>query len=162
VLQASQSVHGVPYALRHRQLTRSLENGVQGAASHILRGIWPRLKGEVEGVVELIKRHTELMRSGVRVGSLQEEHEYQRKMLEEREDAKRERMKQEYGRIKTHVDPRFYNKDLTRMLEGICKGTGDWLLKEDKFTKWLDFGDSSTKVLWFKGIPGAGTSFTYY
>jgi hypothetical protein len=35
-------------------------------------------------------------------------------------------------------------------------GTGQWLLKEDKFSKWFDPDFCSNPLLWLSGIPGAG------
>jgi hypothetical protein len=35
-------------------------------------------------------------------------------------------------------------------------GTGQWLLKEDKFNKWFDPNFCSNPLLWLGGIPGAG------
>lgn len=39
---------------------------------------------------------------------------------------------------------------------GICAGSGEWLLKEDKFQDWFGLSFFATPMLWMTGIPGAG------
>jgi hypothetical protein len=39
-------------------------------------------------------------------------------------------------------------------------GTGQWLLKEDRFEKWFHPNFCSNPLLWLSGIPGAGESMS--
>jgi len=45
-------------------------------------------------------------------------------------------------------------------MQGVLKGTGQWLLFDPIFKKWKD--DSASSVLWLHGIPGSGKSKLVY
>lgn len=107
-----------------------------------------------------IERHTLLMRNEVRLEHIQEEHHARLRALEHFESTERSHRRQEYQSIKADISPKSYDDRLDWFHGRVCEGTGKWLMRDATFTKWLDISDTSTKVLWLEGIPGAG-AFNY-
>ncbi|KAK4198875.1 hypothetical protein QBC40DRAFT_229024 [Triangularia verruculosa] len=121
--------------------------------------LWPQQKDKIELVKEHLERHTLLMRSEVRLEHIKQEHELRTKALEDFDRSTKERIRQDFHRIKTDTNPKTYDPDLYRVASRTCEGTGKWLLRDPKFKAWLDSGKSANKVLWLEGIPGAGKTF---
>lgn len=105
-----------------------------------------------------IERHTVLMRDQVRLEHIREEHDVRRQALEHFDKTQRHNQHQEYTNIKTNVSPKFYDARLDWIRGRVCQGTGKWLRDDETFRAWLDVTNSSTKILWLQGIPGAGKS----
>jgi len=97
-----------------------------------------------------------LMNTEVRLEHIREEHSARQRALDQFEKSDRERTQQDFHRIQTNLAPDFYHKKLATIWDSMCEGTGKWLLQENKFTQWLDQGNSTNKLLWLEGIPGAG------
>ena len=125
---------------------------------YFFESLWPRHREKIKLVTNHIERHTLLMRNEVRLEHIQEEHCARLRALEHFESTERSHRRQEYQSIKTDISPRTYEDRLDWFHGRICEGTGKWLMKDATFAKWLDSSDTSTKVLWLEGIPGAGAS----
>lgn len=54
------------------------------------------------------------------------------------------------------MSPQTYDAKLNELHSRTCVGTGNWLLKDAGFMKWLNVSKSE-RLLWLQGIPGAGT-----
>ena len=71
----------------------------------------------------------------------------------------------DYGILETAIAPTFYDKNLDQLLGRLCDGTGDWLLTHSTMQQWLDFSQgesgSTPRVVWLRGIPGAGEQLDY-
>lgn len=109
-------------------------------------------------MTEHINRLTLLMRNEVRLEHIQAEHDARLRALAHFERAERSYQRQEYNSIKADISPRTYENELNRLQGHVCGGTGKWLMRDATFSKWLDISETSTKVLWLQGIPGAGVS----
>lgn len=103
-----------------------------------------------------MERHTLLMRNEVRLEHIQAEHGARLRALEHFERTEKSLRRQDYRNIETNISPRKYEGRLDWLHGRMCEGTGKWLLKDAIFVKWLDTSDTSTKMLWLQGIPGAG------
>ncbi|KAM7189880.1 hypothetical protein V8F33_009789 [Rhypophila sp. PSN 637] len=102
---------------------------------YVLEALWPKEKGKIELVKSHIERHATLMRIEVRLEHIREEHEARVRAMEHFEKTEREHMRQEYHRILTGINPRFYDSKLDEIAGRQCAGTGEWLLRNDKFGK---------------------------
>jgi len=109
-------------------------------------------------VTSHINRLTILLRNEVRLEHIQAEHSARLRALEHFERTERAHQRQEYESIRADVSPRTYEDLLNHFQGRICEGTGKWLMKDPTFTKWLEFSDHSTNLIWLQGIPGAGES----
>lgn len=118
--------------------------------------MWPRQRDKIRVIMSHIERHTSLMRNEVRLEHIREEHEARLRALEHFEKTEKSHRQQEYNAIKEGISPRMYEEDLYMIRGRICEGTGKWLLRDAIFIKWLNQYDMSVKIMWLKGIPGAG------
>lgn len=125
----------------------------------IFEALWPRHRSKIEQVATHIERHTSLMRNEVRLTDIREEHAARIRAWEHFEDAERAHQRQEYNGIKTDINPPSFDKRFNHFRNRVCSGTGDWLLNDKAFMQWFDTGDTTVKILWLTGIPGAGKSF---
>ena len=103
-----------------------------------------------------------MMRTEVRLEHIKEEHVARRRALDHFETSERENMRQDFHRIQTDICPVFYHNKLAGISGTLCKGTGNWLLRDDKFTQWLDPSTTTKKTLWLEGIPGAGEHLSHF
>ncbi|KAF2792115.1 NACHT domain protein [Melanomma pulvis-pyrius CBS 109.77] len=126
---------------------------------YLFESLWPRHRDKIKVVMNHMERHTLLMRNEVRLEHIQAEHGARLRALEHFERTEKSLRRQDYQNIETNVSPRNYEGRLDWLHGRICEGTGKWLLKDAIFVKWLDTSDTSTKILWLQGIPGAGKTF---
>ena len=106
--------------------------------------------------MDQINRLTLLMRNEVRLEHIQEEHHARLRALEHFEKTEKHHQRQEYQYIKADISPKMYEDKYYYIHARICGGTAKWLMGDAVFSKWLDISDTSTKILWLQGIPGAG------
>lgn len=125
---------------------------------YIFEALWPREKEKIELVKSHIERHATMMRTEVRLEHIKEEHDARLRAMEHFEKNEQEHRRQEHNRILTDINPKFYDSELDKISRRLCEGTGKWLLRDDKFTGWLDPDKAGDKILWLDGIPGAGRS----
>ncbi|KFA48785.1 hypothetical protein S40293_01495 [Stachybotrys chartarum IBT 40293] len=126
---------------------------------YFFESVWPKQKDKIKVVAGHVERHTTLMRTEVRLENIRLEYDIRQRTLEHFEKTHRSNRQQDYNVIKTDILPKFYDDKLNWIHGRVCEGTGYWLLRDDMFNKWLDFTNTSTKMLWLQGIPGAGKTF---
>ncbi|PYI24427.1 hypothetical protein BO99DRAFT_92751 [Aspergillus violaceofuscus CBS 115571] len=126
---------------------------------YFFESVWPHRRDRINLVKTHIERHALLMRNEVRLEHIREEHEARLKALEHFKAEERAQRLQQYHVIKTDVNPRMYDDKLNWCHGRICEGSGAWLLRDNAFTRWLDFSAGTPPVLWLQGIPGAGKTF---
>jgi CRISPR/Cas system-associated endonuclease/helicase Cas3 len=118
--------------------------------------MWPKQRDKIRIIMSHIERHTLLMRNGVRLEHIREEHEARLRALDHFQRTERSHRRQEYNAIREAISPRTYEEDLYRIRGRICEGTGKWLLRDAMFLKWLKETEKPAKLIWLQGIPGAG------
>ncbi|RSL62299.1 hypothetical protein CEP53_004835 [Fusarium sp. AF-6] len=96
------------------------------------------------------------MRNEVRLEEIRAADEARERELEHFAKAEEAAIKQEYFTLRAHVSPKTYDDELYRYHEAICEGTGKRLFRDQSFKDWVDHSNGSTRILWLKGIPGAG------
>ncbi|KEY74072.1 hypothetical protein S7711_02661 [Stachybotrys chartarum IBT 7711] len=126
---------------------------------YFFESVWPKQRDKIKVVADHVERHTALMRTEVRLENIRLEYDIRQRTLEHFEKTHRSNRQQDYNVIKTDILPKFYDDKLNWIHGRVCEGTGYWLLQDDMFNKWLDFTNTSTKMLWLQGIPGAGKTF---
>lgn len=122
----------------------------------MFEAVWPVYKAKIELVSSHIERHTLLLRNEVSLQHIKEEHEARTKALEFYEETRRFQERQTFHNLETLISPRLYDRKLDRFLTTTCDGTGRWLFKDSVYNRWLDMSDSSTNLVWLRGIPGSG------
>lgn len=106
--------------------------------------------------MEQVERHARLMRKEVQLEHIQREEDLRKQQLEHFQRSGKYHILDEYERIKISLAPKVYDEVFYRISGQTCEGTGSWLLSDDGFKRWLDVADTSSKILWLQGIPGAG------
>jgi hypothetical protein len=123
--------------------------------------MWTKQREKIDIVRAQIRRHTLLLRREVGLEHIQEAQNAQLQALEHYEKNEKSSRRQEYHSLKTDVSPRRYEDKLDSFHARVYQGTGQWLLRDTAFAKWLDKVDMSLKILWLQGIPGAGSWKNY-
>ena len=126
----------------------------------IFESMWTKQREKIDLVKAQIQRHTLLLRREVGLEHIQEAHKAQQQALKHYEKTEKAFQRQEYLSLKNDISPRTYGDKLDSFHARVCQGTGRWLLKDKTFAKWLDKADTSMKILWLQGIPGAGACKT--
>ncbi|RSL59358.1 hypothetical protein CEP54_007309 [Fusarium duplospermum] len=122
----------------------------------VFEALWPSRRDQIKMVTKHIARHRELMRTEVRLEEIRAADEARQRELEHFAQAEETAIKQEYFTLRAHVSPKTYDDDLYRHHATVCEGTGKWLFRDQSFKDWADQSKASTRILWLKGIPGAG------
>ncbi|KAJ4142856.1 hypothetical protein NW754_010295 [Fusarium falciforme] len=97
-----------------------------------------------------------MMRTEVRLEEIRAADEARERELEHFALTEENAIKQEYSNLRTHISPKGYDRDLDRIHSAVVAGTGKWLFSDQSFKDWVDHCEGSTRILWLKGIPGAG------
>jgi hypothetical protein len=122
----------------------------------MFESVWPKHKREIKLVTTRIERLALLMRNEVRLEHIQAEHQARTQALEHFRNSELADRTQEYQSLKADISPKFYGDKLYWLRGRRCSGSGNWLLTDKSFVKWLDVSDKSTRNIWLEGIPGAG------
>ncbi|RTE76813.1 hypothetical protein BHE90_008704 [Fusarium euwallaceae] len=122
----------------------------------VFEALWPSRRDQIKVVTKHIARHRELMRTEVRLEEIRAADEARQRELEHFAKVEENTIKQEYFTLRAHVSPKTYDDELYRYHEAVCEGTGKWLFRDQSFKDWEDQSKASTRILWLKGIPGAG------
>ena len=64
--------------------------------------------------------------------------------------------RQDFHAVEVHLSANLYESELFRLSHAVSSGTGSWLSRNKGISQWLDPADSSKKLIWLQGIPGAG------
>ncbi|KAJ0108128.1 uncharacterized protein J7T55_007247 [Diaporthe amygdali] len=123
---------------------------------HIFDRSWPRHLALVLRVTSHIERLSRLMRIDFRLEHIQQEHEFRKDALEVFRIQTKKTREQEFHCIKTALNPCSFDETLYHLRSVCSLGSGDWLFKNDIYTRWLDGSQARSRVLWLRGIPGAG------
>jgi hypothetical protein len=123
---------------------------------YFFESLWPRHRSKIKIVGGHINRLTLLLRNEVRMEHIQGEHAARARALEHFDQAEKHHRRQEYQATKADISPKTYEDRHDHFQGRIYPGTGKWLMQDPAFTKWLDMSETSTKLLWLQGIPGAG------
>ncbi|KAF7538368.1 hypothetical protein G7054_g3005 [Neopestalotiopsis clavispora] len=118
--------------------------------------LWPKRRDKFKHLASIIERHKLMMRDRVWLEDISQAHEARRLALEDHDARKSEARRKEYDTIMTRIAPHRYHTKLAAVRSQVCEGSGDWLLKDDIFTAWMDPDEKSSRLLWLQGIPGAG------
>lgn len=117
---------------------------------------WPILWELIREVSSHISRLTRLMRTEISLEHIHREYEFRKTALEQFRKQANETRRQDFDRIRTSLRPREYNESLYELRAERSSGTGNWLFSSKAFIEWFDDSHGDSRVLWLKGIPGAG------
>lgn len=117
---------------------------------------WPDVWALISEVSNHIARLTRLMRTEISLESIHQEYVFRNNALERFKKDARETLRQEFDRIKTSLRLREYNESLYQLRGERSSDTGNWLFSSREFTEWDHNSQGDSRVLWLKGIPGAG------
>ncbi|KAJ4246539.1 hypothetical protein NW762_013480 [Fusarium torreyae] len=121
--------------------------------------LWPKRKEEIERVIGRMKEHTFYLRNEVRLQDIEEAYEARQSDIESFAKLEESSRRQEYAALETSIAPAFYEKKLAFFLNRLCDGTGNWLIRNEDVSKWLQVAQDSLKLIWVCGIPGAGKTY---
>ncbi|ETS84159.1 hypothetical protein PFICI_02184 [Pestalotiopsis fici W106-1] len=123
---------------------------------YLFESLWPKHRDKIKKLVSIIERHRLMMRDKVLFEHILQEHEARRRDLDYYEAKENDERRKEYNTIMTRIAPQKYHTKLSTVRSQVCKGSGDWLLRDSTFATWLDPADKTSRLLWLQGIPGAG------
>ena len=103
-----------------------------------------------------MERHTVHLRNEVRMKDIEEAYDARRRELESLAKLEDSNRRQEYSAMETAVNPKFYRDRLSYLRNRVCEGTGAWLVQDPEVAKWLRATKGHDRVIWLRGIPGAG------
>lgn len=121
---------------------------------------WPNVWELIKEVSSHISRLTRLMRTEISLEHIHQEYEFRKTALDQFRKHAIETRRQDFDRIRTSLRPREYNESLYELRAERSSGTGNWLFSSKAFNEWLDDSHGESRVLWLKGIPGAGKQTT--
>ena len=122
----------------------------------IFQAVWPRRKEKIDIVVNNIERLTTMMRDEVTLQHIKEEYELRARSLAHFDQETEFQELQKFETLRTRVSPLIYDQRLDWLLNRSCQGSAEWLVSDESFLKWLDASNPTVRLLWLRGIPGAG------
>jgi len=125
-------------------------------AKLFFESIWPRHRERIDAVISSVQRHTATMRNESTLQHIREEHEFRAKSLAHLDKEENSRQAQRFQNLKAFVSPDLYDATLDNLLNRSCRGSADWLAGDNVFLDWLDMSNTAVRLLWLRGIPGAG------
>jgi hypothetical protein len=128
-------------------------------ARALFEALWPKHKQKILLIRKHIKQHTSLIRSEVRLEHIRLAYDLRDKALEHFERTETANQRAEYSRIREDIKPQSHEALFASYHARICTGTGDWLLRDASFKQWFGPKNTTIKMLWLRGIPGAGKSY---
>ncbi|KAJ6149060.1 NACHT nucleoside triphosphatase [Penicillium samsonianum] len=125
----------------------------------VFESVWPKHRSKIDVVVSNIERHSFLLRDEVNLEHISEAH--QARVIDfDRWAATFEfQARQNYNELETFISPRLYDDELDRFQRNLCERTGRWIQRDKAISKWLDPNDTTNRLIWLQGIPGAGKSY---
>jgi len=118
--------------------------------------IWPKQREKIKIVEGHIERHSRLLGDKITYEHIKREHEAREKAFEHFRDEETSRASQRFLALEAAIRPPAYGVRFDGLSNKICDGTARWLEKDAAFRSWIDMSNPSTKLLWLRGIPGAG------
>jgi len=118
--------------------------------------IWPKQREMIKRVEERLQKHSRLLGENVTYEHIKREHEAREKAFEHFRDEKTSRASQRFLALEAAINPPKYGARFDGLSNKICGGTARWLEKDTAFQSWIDMSNPLTKLLWLRGIPGAG------
>ena len=144
----------VPYPLLFNLLRVHLE------WDKLFQSSWRGFNFKIEGLKEKMKQHRTLIESQAGIIEFEEVQRVRKLAEVEFRNARDADLDRRRSKVLQWLSPAS-----SEIIQEGCEkarseylGTGQWLLKEDKFSKWFDPNFCSNPLLWLSGIPGAGKS----
>ncbi|KAF4335307.1 Nacht domain protein [Fusarium beomiforme] len=118
--------------------------------------LWPSHRVQIQVVVKHIASHRDLIRQEIRMEEIRRADELRQRELQHFIQTEENNISQEYTSHRAHTSPKDYDRDIYRFSETVCDGTGKWLFRDPSFQQWLAGKEKEKRILWLRGIPGAG------
>lgn len=96
------------------------------------------------------------MRDEVSFQHIREEHEARAKALIHFDQEAVNQEMQKFQALRGRIAPQVYDDRLDWLLNRLSEGSTGWLTHDEIFLDWLDISRPSARLLWLRGIPGAG------
>ncbi|KAJ6039601.1 NACHT nucleoside triphosphatase [Penicillium canescens] len=122
---------------------------------YIFESVWPKHKIKIDIVSTNIDRHRRLLTEEVNLEHIKEAHEARITILNDYQRNIDFQARQDFEAVESYISPKFYDDEFGLLQRNICERTGRWLQTDQAFQKWFDISDSSTRLVWIQGKPGA-------
>jgi hypothetical protein len=123
--------------------------------------LWKSFDSRFNSILEKLAKHKKLVKSEALTIDLVEARSWRLKIQEELEACDKRRS-DTYIRDTVawlNIPTEHQDDELDRLLSKRLDGTCEWILRHEKIAAWKNDAPAEP-VLWVKGIPGAGMSFT--
>ncbi|KAF7527346.1 hypothetical protein G7054_g10484 [Neopestalotiopsis clavispora] len=126
---------------------------------HIFEHLWPKHDANIREIGSHIERLTRLLRTEIRLEHIQQEYDFRNTALRDFKKREMAANQEDFNRIMTSFGPKRYDQTLDYLRARHSGGTSNWLFSNAMFRNWLDGSTQESRILWMKGIPGAGKTF---
>ncbi|RKL25837.1 hypothetical protein BFJ72_g13955 [Fusarium proliferatum] len=124
--------------------------------STLFKSLWPRYLGRIQVIQRNMSQHRSLMNDEATLAHLVQAEKDRNRDLEEYERQFDFRQFQEFEMVRNSLNARLYDQDLEFLKRRASHGSGGWLEEDNAYKQWINFQDKSSRLLWLRGIPGAG------
>lgn len=122
----------------------------------VFESVWPRHRDKIDVVARNIEQHSLLMTNEVQLEDIRASHKARTEAFANWESTRQFQDRQDFQAVYVHLAPVEYEHELHRFSRALTSGTGSWLSRNENFKRWLGSVDDSKRLLWLRGIPGAG------
>lgn len=121
--------------------------------------MWPRYKAKINIVVSSIERHSALMTEEVTLANITEAHAARVTDMNNWQRNFNFQETRDFDSVYSYISPNLYDDELDKFQRRTCERTGKWLQREQALKDWMDASNTSTRIIWMQGIPGAGKTY---
>lgn len=117
---------------------------------------WPKYSALVSKITDHIEHLSRSMSAKVPLEHFRKDQEFRKNVLEAFKAQEKRTQKTEFRRVETSLKPYTFSHILYQLSNDFSSQSGDWVFQNETYTRWLDGSQVGSRVLWLRGIPGAG------
>ncbi|KAJ6151093.1 NACHT nucleoside triphosphatase [Penicillium chermesinum] len=121
----------------------------------VFESVWPKHSSKIDVVVSNMKRHSLLLRDEVDIEHISEAYRARELDFDRWARTFEFQARQDFNELQNFISPKLYDDDQDRFQSNLCERTGSWIQRHKIMSKWFNPDDTSTRLVWLQGIPGA-------
>jgi hypothetical protein len=121
--------------------------------------MWPKCGNKITIIMNNIERHAGLISSEVTLANILDSQEARAEAMAKYKRDEEFQQRQDLATVRQLLSPKLYDEELERFQKLRSPNSGKWIESDDTFNSWFSSGNTSERVLWVEGIPGAGSCF---
>lgn len=121
--------------------------------------MWPKCGNKITIIMNNIERHAGLISSEVTLANILDSQEARAEAMAKYKRDEEFQQRQDLATVRQLLSPKLYDEELEKFRKLRSPNSGKWIESDDTFNSWFSSGNTSERVLWVEGIPGAGSRF---